>query len=93
MDGGKARAQYTSPSYARRRSREEPTRNAGTLETRKCVECGGVGHLAQECPTRLSRQNSRNPPKGNSANAQKQQPPPDQQRVKARKNEQASGNE
>jgi hypothetical protein len=63
----------------------------GTLESVKCFECRGVCHLARECPTRLSRQNSRNPPKGNSASPQQQKAPPGQQRIKARKNEQASG--
>jgi hypothetical protein len=41
-------------------------------------------------PAQLSRQNSRKTPKGNSASPQQQKAPPGQQRIKARKNEQAT---
>ena len=88
-DGGKARSQYSPHRQAQWRSREETTRNAGTREERRCYECNGIGHLARICPTRQSRQNSRNPPKENSANAPQQKP--QGATPKARKNVQAPG--
>ena len=88
-DGGKARSQYFPHRQAQWRSREESTRNAETRVERRCYECNGIGKLARICPTRQSRQNFRNPPKENSANAQQQKT--QGATPKARKNVQAQG--
>jgi flagellar biosynthesis component FlhA len=59
--------------------------------SRTFFECGGVGHLAKECHTRLSRLKFKNPPKENGASSQQQKTPTAQQTFKERKNDQVSG--